>query len=407
MRALIIHNGGRSSLPSGERAVVDSEADALRRAGVDVACHIVSNDDVGSSMSLGTVAAGVNIFWSRRSFRETKELLKRHKPDVVHFHSVFPLLTASAFYACDSERVPCVQTLHNYRWFCVEGGLYNKQAYCEDCFRRGPARGVVNRCSRNSAIVSGLLTINNHIYAKSGRLFKIIDHFIAVSNFVKEKHVQAGFPDRKVTVKYNGIDLARAWGRPVDSASRKAVTFVGRLTPAKGTSILKEIARRMPDVRINIVGDGPDFEELRQACQSSPHQNVSLFGKQPPERVRELMSESACVVVPSVFPEPLGLVAIEAMACGAPVVASRIGGLAEIVEQSGGGVTVGLEGKAEGFISAIRAVVSSPERVAELGARGRGFVERNLSMDNSVKQLLSIYERVIEERGQANGQTAN
>jgi len=209
MKVLIIHNAGHSGLPSGELVVVNEEIKALRKRGVEVYCHIEENDKFDNLFSFKTLFTGINVFWSYPSYYKTKKLIDKYNPDIVHFHSVLPLVTASAFYACKKRRIPVIQTLHNYRWFCVEGGLYSNNSYCEECLRKGALRGIIKKCSRKSFAVSTALTINNAIYVKSDILFNLVDCFLAVSNFVRDKYIQAGFPEDKILVKYNGIDCER------------------------------------------------------------------------------------------------------------------------------------------------------------------------------------------------------
>jgi hypothetical protein len=103
MRVLIVHNAGDSTLPSGELAVARAEAEALCKRGVTVHLHVVNNDSVRHLFSFNTLIAGLNIFWSYSSFRRTKKLLEKYKPDIVHFHGVLPLLTPSAFHAMHTK----------------------------------------------------------------------------------------------------------------------------------------------------------------------------------------------------------------------------------------------------------------------------------------------------------------
>jgi glycosyltransferase involved in cell wall biosynthesis len=398
MKVLVIHNAGQSNLPSGEMTVVNAEAGELVKKGITVECHIEYNDQIINSSAAKTIAAGLNIFWSYDSYRTTQRLIERHQPDVVHYHSVLPLLTASTFYACRSKGVPVVQTLHNYRWFCVEGGLYRDNAYCQDCLDRGSHRGVMERCSRNSLGISSLLTLNNEIYVRRKKLFELVDTFIAVSHFLRDKHIEAGFPAEQLVVKYNGIDAASLSEEIVPGDKRRGITFVGRLTPAKGTDMLVEIMRRIRDVPINIVGSGPELAKLSSLCEASRFGHVNFLGRKTSAEVLDLMATSACVVVPSVFAETFGLVAAEAMACGTPVVASNVGALEEIVGSSGGGLTVSPELGVEGFVNAINSIITSPDKIHELGTRGRNFVAHNLTLESSVEKLISIYQQVIAKR---------
>ncbi len=263
MRVLIMHNAGDSALPSGELAVARAEAEALRERGVSTHLHVINNDSVRRLFSFKTLVAGLNIFWSRSSFRSINVLIEKYKPDIVHFHGVLPLLTPSTFNACKKQGVPVVQTLHNFRWVCVEGGLFRNNRYCEICVRSSGWQGVFYGCSRGYRLISFPLWLVNLFYRKSGLLYKWVDKFIAVSEFVRDNYIRAGFPAKKIQVKYNAAPLLSECLQPVKTSERSGVTFVGRIAPAKGTRIIKEIIRNI-ELPVNIIGSGPDLTDLKQ-----------------------------------------------------------------------------------------------------------------------------------------------
>lgn len=398
MKVLIIHNAGRSDFPSGELVVVNEEVKALRKRGVEVFCHIEKNDKFDNIFSFRTLFTGINLLWSYSSYYKTIKLIDKFNPDIVHFHSILPLVTASAFYACKKRRIPVVQTLHNYRWFCVEGGLYSNNSYCDECLQKGALRGIFKKCSRKSFAVSAALTINNAIYVKSGILFNLVDRFLAVSNFLRDKYVQAGFPQNKILLKHNGIKLENIITKEIKVCDRNGITFVGRLTPAKGTKILKDIIYQITEVPINIMGEGSDLQMLRDFCSEGKYKNVKIFGRVDSKKVYDIISKSTCVIMPSLSAETFGLVAIEALACGTPVIVSKIGALPEIIEQSGGGIVVDPLGSPEKFVLAIRDLLRLPEKIQEMGTKGRNFIKKNFSMDNTIDDLLNIYIQVLRKR---------
>ncbi|MBA7577484.1 D-inositol-3-phosphate glycosyltransferase [subsurface metagenome] len=398
MKILIIHNAGRSDFPSGELVVVNKEAKALRKRGVEVYCHIEKNDKSDNIFSFRTLFTGINLFWSYPSYCKIKKLIDKYNPDVVHFHSVLPLLSVSSFYACKVKGIPVVQTLHNYRWFCVEGGLYSDNSYCDECLQKGALRGIIKKCSRKSFAASTVLTINNTIYVKSGILFNLVDRFLAVSNFLRDKYIQAGFPEDKILVKYNGIELKNIIMKEIKTCGRNGITFVGRLTPAKGTKILRNIIQQVTDIPINIIGDGPDLQILRDFCKNGKHKNVKIFSRVDSKKVYDIISKSTCVIMPSLSAETFGLVAIEALACGTPVIVSKIGALPEIIEQSGGGIVVDTSDSSERFLLAIREFLKSPNKIEKMGMKGKIFVEQNFSMDKNIDNLFNIYREVLKKR---------
>jgi glycosyltransferase involved in cell wall biosynthesis len=291
MKVLIIHNGGDPTLPSGELSVARNDRTSLIKKDISVHLHVINNDKVRRLFSFNTLVAGLNAFWSRSSFRSTKELIDKYRPDIVHFHGVLPLLTPSAFHACKQKGVPVVQTLHNFRWVCVEGGLFRNNRYCEICLRSSGWQGVFCGCSRGSRLISFLLWLVNLFYRKSGLLYKWVDKFIAVSGFVKDKYIEAGFPADKIQIKYNAAPALPEDLPFVKASERSGVTFAGRIAPAKGTRIIKEIIRNI-ELPVNIIGDGPDLQDLKQYCQKYNLRHVKLWGQISHEDVLKIISSS-------------------------------------------------------------------------------------------------------------------
>lgn len=396
MRVLIMHNAGGSTLPSGELAVAITEAEALRKKGVSVYLHVINNDNVYHLFSLNTLIAGLNVFWSRPSFQNTKELIEKYKPDIVHFHGVLPLLTPSAFHACKKKGVPVVQTLHNFRWVCVEGGLFRNNRYCEICIQNSGWQGVFYGCSRGSRLISFLLWLVNLFYRKSGLLYSWMDRFIAVSEFVKDKYIVAGFPANKIRVKYNAAPSLPKDFPVIKEPERSGVTFVSRIAPAKGTRIIKEIIRNI-ELPVNIIGDGPDLQDLKQYCKKYNLCHVNFRGQISHKDVLKIISSSQCVVIPSVCGETFSLVAVEALACGTPVIASNLGGVVELINKSRGGIAVDPDEPGV-FVRVISELVKQPERISQMGLAGRRYVGDFLSEEIITDRLMSIYQEVIDNK---------
>ena len=398
VKVLVVHNQS-GHLPSGEAAVACDEVAGLQARGVDVRLHSIVSDPIDSMSAARRAWTAANLMWSVGSMRSVGKIVDEYRPDIVHFHSIVPVLTPSVFYACRRRGVPVVQTLHNFRWLCVEGGLYRNGSFCDDCVQHNSLHGLYHRCARGSAPLSLLLTTLNAAYVKTGLLFRLVDAFIAISNFVKDTYVRKGFPEESIHVKYNGVSVRQPG---VTQTSRSGVVFAGRLHGAKGTGHLKHLMAALPNVPFSVLGDGPDAGELRSFVEIRGLGNVSLRGTVGPAEVGAALDSAECAIVPSVCGEALSRVALEAMAAGAPVVGSRIGGLGEILEGNDGAVAVD-PANAQEFVEAVSGIVGNEQRVRSMGAAGREFVAGHASADASVQRLIEIYEGVIARRAAGKG----
>ena len=139
MRILLVHNRYRSGAPSGENRVVDQEGEALAALGHEVMRFGRSSDEIEQWSVAKKASLPARTIWSRETGRDLKAVLREHRPEVVHVHNTFPLLSAAVLYACRDARVPVVATIHNYRLACANGTFFRRGAVCHDC-ARWPAR---------------------------------------------------------------------------------------------------------------------------------------------------------------------------------------------------------------------------------------------------------------------------
>jgi glycosyltransferase involved in cell wall biosynthesis len=318
MRVLVLHNRYRH--PGGEDSVCREEINMLRARGVEVIHHEVSNaaPDASALTQIRMAAASA---WSSRAAEEVQEICRRDKPDVAHVHNFWMALSPAIHAACQREGVATVQTLHNYRLFCVNALLLRDGRICEDCVGRSPWLGVVRRCYRDSALASALVANMIDVNRKRETWQKDVNAFIALSQFSKSKYVSGGLPEDRLWVKPNFVeDPGLQQSRP---SQHRNIVFVGRLSKEKGLGVLLEAwARLGRDVpaKLRIIGDGPERTALEKQARALALRDVEFCGHQTPSMVQAAMMDSRAVVMASVLYENFPRVIAEAFACGRPMV---------------------------------------------------------------------------------------
>lgn len=335
MRVLVVHNRYTSRVPSGENLAVDDEVAWLLAAGVAVVRHEVTNDEIVSPGPLGRLRDGVEAVWSLSARRRFLEALDAHRPDVVHVHNLFPLLTGSVPAAARRRGVPVVWTVHNRRVRCVAGGYFRDGAPCHECRPGWRVPGAVHRCYATSAAASTLVTASSSLFRATARRHGVTA--VAISDDMgRWLRSSAGFDDDHVRVKYNGV--AGPPAPPVPAVDRRAFVFLGRLSAYKGLALLLDAWRRADvDAELRIVGDGDLAGEVRAATRADPR--ISWIGQVGPDEVGREIEAARAVVAPSIWREPFGRTAAEALAHGRPVITTGRGGLSEIVDDATGWVT--------------------------------------------------------------------
>jgi glycosyltransferase involved in cell wall biosynthesis len=298
LRILQVHNTYQQA--GGEDAVVANEGALLSGRGHDVRLWSANNDEIEGAWA--KLKTAWQVPYSHEARRDLAEAIAEFKPDVVHVHNFFPLLTPSIYDACRSAGVPVVQTLHNFRTICAGALLLRDGRPCEDCIGASPYQGALHGCYRGSRL--GSLAVARMIsrHRRQGTWQTKVDRFIALTDFAKAKFVEAGFPADKISVKPNfAVNLET---RHVETA-RSGALFVGRLSMEKGIGTLLKAWRGL-DVPLRIAGDGPLMSIVRGAGTL----NVAPLGTLPPDAVSQEMARAAFLVMPRTgasSPRPLYL----------------------------------------------------------------------------------------------------
>lgn len=391
MKILLCHNHYQQR--GGEDLSFASEAGLLQARGHDVIRHTVHNDVLAQTSRL-RAAAGT--LWNRQSYRSVRSLLCREKPDVMHCTNTFPLLSPSIYYAAKEQDVPVVQSLRNYRLLCPSAYLLRDGRVCEDCLTKSFAwPGVWHKCYRGSRAASTTVAAMSTLHRWMGTWRRTVDLFFTPTEFARQKFIQAGFPAEKIGVKPNFIDPDPGRGR----GKGEYALFVGRLSGEKGIETMLEAWRDVPDVLpLKIVGDGPLKPVVDQAAQENPA--VHSLGSRSHDEVLTLLGDAACLVMPSIWYETFGRTIVEAYAKGTPVIASRLGCMAELVED---GVTGLLfeSGHAQDLAETVRNFVShTAQRRAMSDAARTAYLQRYTAEPN-YEMLMALYARAGATADQA------
>jgi glycosyltransferase involved in cell wall biosynthesis len=335
MRILVFHSRYASGHLSGENRVVADEARLLEEAGHDVRVWAPSGEGL---RGVRAFRAGGQAVWSRAAAKVVREF----GPDVVHCHNLFPLLSPAVLRHASGD-APVVVTLHNYRLLCLPATFVRDGRSCEDCLGRIPWRGAVYGCYRGSRAASTPLGLSLTLHRAIGS-FDRVSLYLAVSELVRDKHVQGGFPRERIRVKPNFVWSAERRRGPGD-----AFLYVGRLAPEKGIRELVEAWRAVPAPLV-VVGDGPEAERLG----SSLPPNVELRPPVPPDEIPRLLACARALVFPTLAYEGAPRAILEAFAAGVPVLARAVGAVPELVYDGFSGLLLRSFGAAEVAAAAAR-----------------------------------------------------
>ncbi len=244
MRVLLIHNYYRSTAPSGEDAVFENERRMLQENGIEVFTFERCNDDIDESTFGKKIRAALNGAWSRQSYENISREVRRIRPNVVHFHNIFALVSPSAWLACKEEGVAVVQTLHNYRFVCPAALLFRAGKPCEDCLGSSLLPALLHRCYRGSV----LATAAQAWMIQSNRLKRSFRNNVDFFKTLESTYISKLIDELIIRVKKQGIDDSVEFAE-LSEGEQQLLTVLGLLRFTKEEESLFLLDE--PDTHLN------------------------------------------------------------------------------------------------------------------------------------------------------------
>lgn len=400
MKLLYIYNLYQQA--GGENLWIQSEPDLLRERGHKVTVYRRDNKEIHDFSLWKRGALFWESNWSRESYEAVRALIRRTRPDVAHVYNTVALVTPSVYYACHDEGVPVVQTVYNYRLLCPAGNFLRKGRICEECMQRSLWRSVVYGCYRDSRIQSAALAWTLHSHRARGTWSRIVDVYIAPTEFMRHKMVEGGLPVNKIVVKPNFHEPDPGVRQSCDGS----VLYIGRLAPEKGLRTLLAAWRVLDKPPLlRIVGDGPLRDELEKTVAESAPGKIELWGTRPHSEVISYLKKAAALVLPSEWYEAFPHVILEAFACGVPILASRIGTLPDVIEDGVSGVLFE-PGHAADLAAKVNWLISHPDAALRIAMQGRAEYETKYTADRNYQRLMEIYARVARVHAEHRAEVA-
>lgn len=384
MRILIVHNYYGDGATGGEDAVMKREAALLCAHGHDIELYTRKNSELLNAPLLTKLRQFHEVVWSKASYQDVQRQVSRFKPDLMHVHNFWMVLSPSIFRAAKDCGVATVLTLHNYRLACLGGLCARNGTPCELCIGRNPWRVVLYRCYARS-LTGSLARYLMDRRARRERVWESdVDAFIALTGFAKERFVANGLPADRVYVKPNFLDDplgGRGWRPPGEGA-----VYAGRLSREKGLATLLAAWRELK-LPLTIAGDGPLRDKLARGAPSQ----VSFVGRVSHAGVLQLLERSAYTVFPSGVYEGFPMAVLESLAVGRATVATDLGPRSELVVPGRTGLLY-RPGDPNDLRGKVEELVRSPDRVHRMGIEAREHYLANYTPEANYQRLMFIYD---------------
>lgn len=388
MIILQVHNFYRTR--GGECSVVDIERALLEKHGHEVIPYYRDSRNIDKYGLLARARMLINVPYNKKVEMDLEATIHDVKPDVAHVHNVFPMLTAAVYKVLNRCGVPVVQTVHNFRFLCPNGQFYIHNHICEDCQKRSYFSAVKNRCMQDSILVSSAYAAAISYAWKTEILPNNIDRYIALNQFFAKRLINAGVPSSRIRVLGNFTDN---FEKSV-SLKQGYALYLGRLSREKGLHTLLDAWERVDSITLKIAGSGPLSKEIGELIANRNVSNVQLLGHVSGVEKTRLIKNAICMVVPSEWYENFPMSVVEAMSLGTPVIASRIGGLPDMVEH---GVTGYLfkPGDVNELAKFINILFEKDNIVKQMSSQAMVVSQTKFNPTVHLKDLIDIYNDAI------------
>jgi glycosyltransferase involved in cell wall biosynthesis len=386
LRIVQAHN--RHATRGGADVVLDQDRRMLESAGHQVTRLITEPVDKADARSAAQAV------WNSDTARRVGRIVREFRPDVLHVHTPFPLMSPVVFRAAHRHGVPTVATMHSFRFTCIAGTLRRDGQLCEDCVGRTlklPA--LRHRCYHNSATASASMAASLTLHHTIGTFRSHVDRFLTMTTFAKDILVRDGVPAAHVAVKPNCVDdpgtTTRLRKRP------RNVLFVGRLVEEKGIrTMLEGWSLAAPQRhRLRVCGDGPLRNLVEEYAAKDP--SIEPLGWMSAPDVQREQRQARLTLVPSEWYEAgPPLVLLDSLATATPVLASDLDNISATVVSAGAGSTF-RAGSATSFADQLSRLLDDPTTLSAMAGHARALYDADHTPASALRTLERTYESVI------------
>ena len=328
--------------------------------------------------------------YNNQAKKKLNKLLSNSKIDVAHLHIYYGSLTGSIFSEFENHSVPVVQSLHEYKLACPVFTMVSNGKVCEDCQGHKFWRAIPKKCKHNSLGRSIVSVVESYITRWLGAEKKV-DHFIAVSEFMKQKMQQYDIGNNKISTVHNFVDANKFIP---SNKEGEYFFYFGRLEKLKGLFTLIDACSELVDTKLIIAGTGTDAGEINQYIAGRKLSHIKMVGFQSGENLQDLIKNSICTILPSEWYENCPMSVLESLAYAKPVVGARIGGIPELIEN-----------KVDGFLfepgdsTQLKEILSwlatNKKMANKMGVKGREKIEKRFNRQEHYRKIIDVYNKVI------------
>jgi glycosyltransferase involved in cell wall biosynthesis len=349
---------------------------------------------------LASLTAAMKAIYSWEAGQKLEALIHKERPDIAYLHNIHHQISLSILPVLKKHRIPIIWRLHDHSLFCPNSLFYCRGAVCEACAGGCYYQIALRRCRRGSRAASLVAALGSYLDHWL-RLPDLVELFIAPSQFLKAKMIQHGLDAERLIVQPNFVELD-PFELPLSLLTtglrgeerESYLLYFGRLSEEKGVRTLIQAVAQVPDCRLEIVGDGPQRQELEVLAERIARGRIEFAGYQWMERLLVTLQGARLVVLPSEWYENCPYAILEAFAVGKPVIASDIGGIPELVRDGQDGLLFE-PGNVEMLADRIRLLLHDNDAVQRFGHSGRRKMEEKYGANLHYTTFMQVCSTLV------------
>lgn len=341
-------------------------------------------------LNTGSKLKALDVIYSQENKRLMAKALEEFKPDIVHINNFQRQLSASIIDAIKEKNIPIVMTAHDLNPICPASIMLYNGEVCDDCITKGYAQCIKKKCVKGSTLKSTLGVMEKKYY-DFHKVFRKIDCIISPSEFNKNQLVNGKLKYNEIIALHNFVNESER----NDYVLGDYAFYLGRLSKEKGILNLIEAIGDIPNAKLLIAGDGPERERIE--AYISEHKldgRITLLGYQNQDSIHKYITNSRFVVIPSICNENCPYSVLEAMEIGKPIVASRIGGIPELIADGENGYLYKADDINE-LKEKLTLLLDNDDKVNRFAQKSRELYESYYSPDSYYNELIKIYNKVM------------
>lgn len=388
MKILFIHN--KYQFKGGEDQVVEDEKKLLEKNGHIIHAYFRNNREINNYNIKERLLFLINSLFSFKTLKELNKILKKNNPDVAQVYNIFPLISPSVYWVLKKNRIPIVQMINNFRLLCINGLFLDRKGICEKCKNGNFVHGILKKCNRESIIISLLYALITTLIRKY--FINKINIFVVSNEFVKQKYVEGGFNPETIKIKPNFINN-NYYANQIDKSPEKYIAYVGRISKEKGIHTLINAMKYCSDIKLKIIGTGPELNNIRRFIKDRKLSNIDILGYLSQEEKELILKNTFFLIFPSECYENFPVTILEAYKFGIPIIGSNHGAMISLIEDNVTGFHFKV-GDVKDLAQKIKKLWSSPELRDKLSINAKRKIENDFSPEYSYRILRSIYAQI-------------